>query len=187
MDQKVYVVDDDQAMAESLSWLIESDGLKVKSYPEAQSFLSEYTPAQAGCMVVDIRMPGMSGLELQNHLKNLHDPTPLIFISGHGDVSMAVRAMKMGAVDFLVKPFSDQAILEALHSAIKVGKKRVSDYQYLIDIRQRIGSLTPREREVMDLVVKGYLNKTISAELGIGCKTVEIHRARIMRKMRAKS
>lgn len=186
-DQIVYVVDDDQAMLESLSWLIESEGLKVRAFSDAQTFLNNFKPTPPNCLLLDIRMPGMSGLELQEKLKNQGKTIPIIFITGHGDTPMAIQAMKLGALDFLLKPFRDQALLEAVHKAIELDSKRNIDFNKYGDIGLRINSLTPREKEVMALVVKGKLNKTISAELGIGTKTVEIHRSRIMKKMQAKS
>lgn len=182
----VFVVDDDSAMAESLRWLIESVGLKVQIFSNAQSFLSSYA-RQPGCLVLDIRMPGMSGLELQQKLREENVLLPIIFITGHGDVQMAVRAMKLGALDFLTKPFSDQILIEGIHKALRLDVSRRQLANETTSISDCLAQLTPREQEVMERVVQGKLNKTISDELGISSKTVELHRAHVMAKMRATS
>lgn len=183
----VYIVDDDAAMTESLRWLVESDGLNVQTFNDAEVFLKSYTPSSSDCLLLDIRMPKLSGLEVQERLKKQRQCIPIIFITGHGDVPMAIRAMKAGAVDFLTKPFDDKALLESIKKAIEISELRQSQQRIYTDIAQRINSLTPREREIMSYVTNGWPNKNISSELGIGCKTVEIHRSQIMKKMQAKS
>ncbi len=183
----VHVVDDDVALLESLRFLIETDGLHVVTYTSAKDFMQKYSPKNSGCLLLDIRMPNQSGLELQERLSSEQIAIPIIFISGHADVPIAVRAMKSGAFDFFTKPFSELALLESIHKALyKDLADRQQNYK-VKEIEQCIQRLTPREKEIMMLIVKGRLNKVISSELGIGMKTVEIHRARIMQKMQAKS
>ncbi|MDX1253132.1 MAG: response regulator transcription factor [Gammaproteobacteria bacterium] len=181
----VFVVDDDQDMRTSLRWLIESVGLYVETYSSAADFLSNYDTARPGCLVVDVRMPGMSGLELQEKFAAQNASIPIIVITGHGDVAMAVRAMKTGAVDFIEKPFNDQILLDRIQQAIdKDAETRLINAEYST-IAARIASLTPREREVMEFIVAGRLNKQVAADLDISIKTVEVHRAKIMEKMEA--
>ncbi len=181
----VFIVDDDPAMRSSLCWLIESIGLHVETYPSAADFLANYDPAKPGCLVVDVRMQGMSGLELQEKLAINRDPIPIIVITGHGDVAMAVRAMKSGAVDFIEKPFNDQLLLDRIQEALgKDEEARLYNAEYAT-ISARIALLTTREREVMEHVVAGQLNKQIAADLNISIKTVEVHRTKVMEKMRA--
>jgi FixJ family two-component response regulator len=163
----VYVVDDDEAFRDSVAWLIESAGLGVKTFASAQQFLGGYLPEQHACVVLDIRMPDMSGMELQEELNRRSHAPPIIFVTGHGDVPMAVTAVKRGAVDFIEKPFSDSAFLELVQKALQ------------LDAELR----TPREREVMERVIAGKLNKVIADDLGISIKTVEAHRARVMEKL----
>ncbi|MEQ6342008.1 MAG: response regulator FixJ [Gammaproteobacteria bacterium] len=184
-ESTVFVVDDDPAMRNSLCWLVESIGLHVETYPSAADFLANYHPARPGCLVADVRMPGMSGLELQEKLATNRIPIPIIIITGHGDVAMAVRAMKIGAVDFIEKPFNDQLLLDRIQQALgKDEEARLSNIEREI-VTARIALLTPREREVMEHVVAGQLNKQIAADLNISIKTVEVHRAKIMEKMQA--
>ncbi len=189
MQQKpiVYVVDDDQAVRDSLRWLIESVGLNVETYASAQAFLEAYYPGRAGVLVLDVRMPGMSGLELQNALASQELRLPVIVITGHGDVPMAVRAMKAGALDFIQKPFNDQELLERIHEALERDAPIRFERAERAEVVARLAQLTPRELEVMTRVVAGKPNKAIAAELGISKKTVEVHRARIMEKMQAES
>jgi two-component system, LuxR family, response regulator FixJ len=183
----VFVVDDDPAIRESLRWLIESVGLNVKVFPTAQEFLEGYDPSTPGCVVLDIRMPGMSGLDLQNELATREIPVPIIIITGHAEVPVAVRALKAGAMDFIEKPFSDQLLLDRIRRAIEVDaqSRRVRSEQ--AEVAARLGQLTPREREVMDLVIAGKANKVIASELGLSPKTVEVHRAHVMKKMQVAS
>lgn len=184
----VYVVDDDQAMVESLSWIIESVGLKVKTYTRAQDFLNEYDPQQHGCLLLDVRMPGMSGPELQAKLNALtSNPLPIIFISGHGDVPLAVRVMKAGAIDFLTKPFNDQVLLESINKALSVDETNREKQEENAQAEAKFALLSPREVQVLQGIVAGKQNKVISAELNISLKTVEAHRASVMKKMGVKS
>jgi two-component system, LuxR family, response regulator FixJ len=188
MEQIVYVVDDDQAMVESLSWVIESVGLKVKTYTRAQDFLDDYNPQQSGCILLDVRMPGMSGPELQTRLAALGIPAlPIIFISGHGDVPLAVRVMKAGAVDFLTKPFNDQVLLESINKALRTDKTNREKQQENAQAEAKFALLSHREVQVLQGIVAGKQNKVISAELKISLKTVEAHRASVMKKMGVKS
>jgi len=181
----VFVVDDDPAMRESICWLIESIGLKAKAFPSAAAFLGEYDPAAPGCLVLDIRMPNMSGMELHARLLEKKIPLPVLIITGHGDVPMAVRAMKNGAFEFLEKPFNDQALLERIQQAIELDARRRQSSQRHADVQRRRQTLTPRERQVLDLVVNGRLNKQIAVDLDLSEKTVETHRSNVMRKMGA--
>lgn len=187
MDPIVYVVDDDQAMVESLLWIIESVGLKVKVYVGAQDFLDEYDPNQHGCLLLDVRMPGMSGPELQLRLNEIGATLPIIFISGHGDVPLAVRVMKAGAVDFLTKPFNDQILLESINKALRVDKTNREKQEENAQAEAKFALLSPRELQVLQGIVAGKQNKVISSELSISLKTVEAHRASVMKKMSVKS
>ncbi len=183
----IFVVDDDDAMSKSIRWLIESVNLNVKTFSNAKEFLDNYEKNTHGCLILDVRMPGMSGLELQDTLKSSHITIPIIFITGHGDVPMAIKAMKAGAFEFLTKPFNDQTLLESINKAIEFDvSQRVKNEEFEA-ISKCIERLTPREREVMNLVVEGKLNKVIAADLKISPKTVELHRAKIMEKMEADS
>ena len=183
----VFVVDDDQAMRNSLKWLIESIGMQVETYASASEFIDSYYPGRAGCLLLDVRMPGMSGLELQAYLSRQEIRIPIVIITGHGDVSMAVRAMKAGAVDFIEKPFNDQALLDSIRNALDFDEQQRSLQAQRAEIAARLAQLTPREHEVMEMVTDGRSNKEIAAELGVSAKTVEAHRARVMDKMQADS
>lgn len=188
LDPIVFIIDDDQAMVESLSWIIESIGLRVKSYTRAQEFLDQYDPQQHGCLLLDVRMPGMSGPELQTRLSEHGLPTlPIIFISGHGDVPLAVRVMKAGAVDFLTKPFNDQVLLESINKALRLDKANRERRQESAQARAKFALLSPREVQVLQGIVAGKPNKVVSAELNISLKTVEAHRASVMKKMGVRS
>lgn len=188
LDPIVYIIDDDQAMVESLSWIIESIGLRVKTYFRAQDFLIDYDPQQHGCLLLDVRMPGMSGPELQSRLNDEGLPTlPIIFISGHGDVPLAVRVMKAGAVDFLTKPFNDQVLIESINKALRLDKANREKRQESAQARAKFALLSPREVQVLQGIVAGKPNKVVSAELRISLKTVEAHRASVMKKMGVKS
>lgn len=188
MEAVVYVVDDDQAMVESLSWIIQSVGLKAKAFTRAQDFLDQFDPHQHGCLLLDVRMPGMSGPELQNKLNAYSAPIlPIIFISGHGDVPLAVRVMKAGAIDFLTKPFNDQVLLESINKALRIDKINRDKQQENAQAEAKFALLSPREVEVLQGIVAGKQNKVISAELNISLKTVEAHRASLMKKMGVKS
>ncbi len=183
----VFVVDDDDAMRESLTWLIESVGLNVETYASADDFLKSYYPGRPGCVLLDVRMPGMSGLELQGHLQQQQVTVPVIMITGHGDVPMAVRAMKAGAIDFIEKPFNDEQLLESIRNALSIDDTRRDEQAFKAEIASRLAQLTPRESEVMDMVTAGKSNKEIANSLGVSAKTVEAHRAKVMEKMEAGS
>lgn len=182
---KVYVVDDDAAMRKSLRWLIESVGLEVEAFASANEFLDAITTDAAGCLLLDVRMPGMSGLDLQEQLKQKRVSLPVIMVTGHADVPMAVRALKSGAFDFIEKPFNDQVLLERVQRAIEFEEQAQTEHAKRAEIDGRIESLTPRERQVMEMVVNGMANKQIAAELGLSEKTIEVHRKHVMDKMRA--
>lgn len=186
-DPTVFVLDDDPAMRSSLRWLIESVGLQVATFETAERFLSSYDPSQPGCLVLDVRMPGMSGLELQTVLRDRLVSLPTIVITGHADVTMAVRAVKNGALDFLEKPFSDQVLLDRIRQAIELDRNEREQRTRRREIAERISRLTVREHEVMRLVVQGNANKDIAAALALSPKTVEAHRAHVMEKMEAES
>ena len=183
----VYVVDDDEAIRDSLRLLLRSVGLKSEVFANATDFLSTFDPAQHACLLADIRMPGMSGLELQEELNRRHIEIPTIFITGHGDVPMAVNAIKAGAVDFIQKPFRDQDLIDRIHEALQLDSERNQMRQRELSIRSRIETLTPREQEVMRKVVDGCANKVIALDLGVSQRTIELHRARVMHKMGVKS
>ncbi|HXK56959.1 MAG: response regulator transcription factor [Gammaproteobacteria bacterium] len=183
----VFVVDDDQAMRNSLKWLIESVGMKVETYSTADDFIQNYYPGRAGCLLLDVRMPGMSGLELQEHFIKHQINIPIIIITGHGDVPMAVRAMKSGAVDFIEKPFNDELLLESIRNALSMDVEQRAAQAERAEIATRLANLTPREHEVMEMVTAGKANKEIAQTLGVSAKTVEAHRSRVMEKMEANS
>jgi len=183
----VFVVDDDQAMRTSLQWLIESTGMQVKTFESADAFLSNFYPERAGCLLLDVRMPGMSGLELQSYLAREGYQLPVIIITGHGDVGMAVKAMRAGAMDFIEKPFHDEDLLRSIQRALEVDQRQRLSRAARADILARVADLTPREHEVMGMVTDGKANREIAVALGVTPKTVEAHRARVMEKMRAES
>jgi two-component system, LuxR family, response regulator FixJ len=183
----VLVVDDDAGVRNAMRILLKSVGLEATLYASAQEFLAAYQPSQPGCLVLDIRMPGMSGLELQQKLNEKHSILPIIFITGHGDVPMAVEAMQAGAVDFIQKPFRDQDLIDRINQALEKDSSNRAALGERNDIRRRLETLTPREREVLDLVVHGKANKVIAGDLKLSQRTVEIHRARVMEKMQASS
>lgn len=183
----VFIIDDDEAVRDSLSWLMKSAGLLAETFASADAFLNDYREDRPGCLILDIRMPGMNGLELQSVLKERRYRLPIIIISGHADVPMAVRALKAGAFDFIEKPFNDELLLGHVQRAIEQDRHRREDMAALYQWRARLDTLTPREREVLDLVVAGASNKKISGELGVSTKTVEAHRARVMEKLQAES
>lgn len=186
-DQRVYIVDDDEAMRDSLAWLLESQGFAVAAYASAEDFLATCHDDMAGCLVLDVRMPGMSGLEMYEKLIARKCALPVIFITGHGDVPMAVAALKKGAVDFIEKPFNDKDMLRLVERCLELdrseGEKRRADAA----AARRLATLTEREIKVLELVVAGKLNKQIADVLNISIKTVEVHRARIMDKMEVRS
>jgi RNA polymerase sigma factor (sigma-70 family) len=183
----VFIVDDDDAVRASLGFLLKSVGIAATSLGSAQAFLAAHDALQPGCLILDIRMPGMSGLELQQQLNLRGAIIPVIFITGHGDVPMAVAAMKDGAFDFVQKPFRDQDLIDRVQRALARDQENRMALSQHSKIRTRLESLTPREREVLELMTRGKPNKVMAADLGISQRTVEIHRARVMEKMEARS
>jgi len=183
----VYLVDDDDAVRDSRGLLLRSIGLECELYASALEFLEHYDSSRHACLVADIRMPGLSGLELQQRLNEQHAEIPIIFITGHGDVPMAVTAMKGGATDFIQKPFRDQDLIDRIHKALEKDKERRALRVEEDAIRARLALLTPRESEVMERVVRGQANKVIAMDLGVSQRTVELHRARVMRKLKMRS
>jgi two-component system, LuxR family, response regulator FixJ len=183
----VFIVDDDEAVRSSLRLLIKSVGLIPTALGSAREFLEKYDPTQPGCLVLDVRMPEMSGLELQEQLNRQGAVIPVIFITGHGDVPMAVEAMQAGAFDFLQKPFRDQDLIDRIQKALEKDRANRAVLNERSLIRERLESLTPREREVLEMVSSGKPNKIMAADLGVSQRTVEIHRARVMEKMGASS
>lgn len=185
--QKIYIVDDDEAMRDSLVWMLEGEGFQVESFSSAEDFLAAHEENASGCLLLDVRMPETSGLELQERLGMINCPLPIIFITGHGDVPMAVSALQRGACDFVQKPFSDQDLLARIQRALSIDSQANVRRQQEAFLRERASHLSPREAEVMHLVVEGKLNKQIADELQISMKTVEAHRARVMEKMKART
>ena len=183
IQQTVYVVEDDEAVRDSLELLLKSDGKAVETYPSATDFLGDYSEEMAGCIVLDIRMPGMDGMELQKKLNTRHSLLPIIFVTGHGDVPLAVDAMKEGAVDFIQKPYREEALLEKIESALEQDREQRKTLGERQEIVRRIKTLTPRETEIMERMIAGQANKVIAIELEISQRTVEIHRSRVMHKM----
>jgi FixJ family two-component response regulator len=187
IDQVVFVIDDDASMRSAISRLLGAVGLEVQVFPSGQKFLASKLPDLPGCIVLDVRLPGLSGLDLQQEMfaRDIH--YPVIFITGHGDIPMSVQAMKAGAAEFLTKPFRDQDLLDAITLAIRRDRTARNDRAAISELRGHLASLTPREREVMTLVVAGMLNKQIAFELRISEKTIKVHRGQVMSKMRAGS
>ena len=183
----VFVVDDDASVREALSSLFRSVGLQVETFGSAHEFLQSKLPNVPSCLILDIRLPRLSGLDFQAELAKADIRIPIIFMTGHGDIPMTVRAMKAGAVDFLTKPFRDQDMLDAVTAAIERDRNNRDEANALSDLQALFATLTPRERQVMNLVTAGRMNKQIAAEIGLAEITVKIHRGHIMRKMRAKS
>jgi FixJ family two-component response regulator len=183
----VFVIDDDESIREALKDLLESVGLRVETFASAPEFLKSRNPEVPSCLVLDIRMPGLSGLDLQREMADANIDTPIIFLTGHGDIPMTVRAMKAGAVEFLTKPFRDQDLLDAIQQAVGRDRAARQEKAETTDLRGRFDSLTPRESEVFALVVTGLLNKQIALQLGTSEITIKQHRHQVMQKMRAES
>jgi FixJ family two-component response regulator len=183
----IFIVDDDPSVRKSLTRVMTSAGYAVEAFASARDFLAREPFTGPSCLVLDVRMPGLSGLDLQDALAGTGHRTPIVFITGHGDISMSVKAMKAGAADFLTKPFDVEQVLEAVERAVTKDVKDVGDAALTKAVRERVKLLTPRETEVFALVVTGMLNKQIAAELGVGEKTIKVHRARVMEKMQAGS
>ncbi len=182
-----FVIDDDPSMRRALDTLLRSVGLDVRLFSSAQEFMRAERPDAPGCLVLDVRLPGMSGLAFQQELVERDVALPIIFLTGHGDVPMTARAMKAGAAEFLTKPFDEQVLLDAVHAAIERDRARRRDAASLAELKARYRALTEREREVMTFVVAGRVNKQIAAELGLSLVTVKVHRGQVMRKMLARS
>jgi FixJ family two-component response regulator len=181
----IFVVDDDEAVRDSLQWLLEGKDYRVRTYDSAENFLARYDAREVACLVVDIRMTGMSGLELQDRLIELHSPLPIVFITGHGDVPMAVSSMKKGAMDFIQKPFDEPSLLALVERMLELAKSSFSNAQASASRDALLGRLTSREAQVLERIVAGRLNKQIADDLAISIKTVEAHRANIMEKLAA--
>lgn len=186
-DPTVFIVDDDDGVRRALRLLMKSVGLPAETYDSATAFLEAFDPRRPGCLVLDVRMPGMSGLDLQKELAARDAAIPILFITAHGDVPMAVETMKSGAVDFIQKPFRDQDLLDRIQKALELDARNRSQESGKAEIEARIESLTTRERQVLDMVVAGMPNKAIAIDLGLSERTVEIHRSRVMTKMEATS
>jgi FixJ family two-component response regulator len=185
--QFVFVIDDDLSTRETLSSLIRSIGLQVELFGSVQEFLQRKRPDAPSCLVLDIRLPGISGLDFQRKLADSNISIPIIFITGHGDIQMSVRAMKAGAIEFLTKPFRDQDLLDAIHAALEKDREKRQRDAEIAELRARFAALTPREREVLPLVVSGRLNKQIAADIGTSEAAAKVHRSQLMRKMHADS
>jgi FixJ family two-component response regulator len=183
----VFVVDDDESVRAALKSLLESEGLKVEPFGSATAFLETRFPNIPSCLVLDVRLPGLSGLEFQDELLKANIRVPIIFVTGHGDIPMSVRAMKAGAVEFLTKPFRDQDLLDAVRLALERDRARLEDEKSISTLRAHFASLTVREREVLGFVTSGLMNKQIAAKIGVAEITVKMHRGNIMRKMHARS
>src|SRR5919106_1171770 len=183
----VFVIDDDPSIREALAGLLRSVGLEVLAFGSTQEFLQSERPDRPGCLVLDVRLPGRSGLDFQRELAQTGIHLPIVFISGHGDIPMSVRAIKAGAIEFLPKPFHDQELLDAIQLGIERDRARRRDAAAVADLRERFESLTRREREIMAIVVTGRMNKQIAADLDVSEITVKVHRGHVMRKMRARS
>ncbi|MBB6409226.1 response regulator transcription factor [Mesorhizobium sangaii] len=187
MKDVVYIIDDDVSVREGVGDLLRSVGLEVQTFASGQEFLDTKRADTPGCIILDVRLPGRSGLELQKILQNLSIHLPVIFISAHGDVPISVRAMKSGAIEFLTKPLREQELLDAVHAGIERDRARREEAKLIADLRTRYDSLTAREREIMHLVVTGSVNKQIAGQASLSEVTVKVHRGHVMQKMRAKS
>jgi two-component system response regulator FixJ len=187
MSRKVYVIDDDEAMRDSLNFLLDSSGFEVTLFETAQQFLDALPKLQFGCVVSDVRMPGMDGMELLKRLKGSNNAFPVVVMTGHGDVPLAVEAMKLGAIDFLEKPFEDDRLIGMIETAIRLAEPAARNEAVAQDIAARVASLSPRERQVMEGLIAGLSNKLIAREYDISPRTIEVYRANVMTKMQANS
>ena len=185
--QVVYVIDDDAGIRDGLQLLLETTGQTVSVYANARDFLVDFTPIMNGCLLLDIRLPNMSGLELQIQLKKLHSTLPIIFISGHGDIPMAVEAMRQGALDFIRKPFREQDLLERINQALLIASSRHKQQWMAGELQSKLALLSDRERQIFSRVANGDMNKVIAADLGISERTVEVHRSQLMKKLKIKT
>jgi len=183
----VFIIDDDISVRDGISDLLRSVGLDAHTYGSTQEFVSSKRPDASGCIILDVRLPGRSGLDFQQTLRELGIRLPVIFITGHGDIPISVRAMKSGAIEFLTKPINEQQLLDAVHAAIELDRANRQDNALTKELRARFDSLTPREREIMSLIVSGKLNKQIGFQVGLSEMTVKVHRSHVMQKMQAKS
>jgi FixJ family two-component response regulator len=183
----VFIIDDDESLREGLKRLFRSIGLRSEGYPSGREFLQSKIPDIPSCILLDVRMPGLSGLDFQVELNNADIHVPIVFMTGHGDIPMTVRAMKAGAVEFLTKPFRDQEILDAVQLSLKKDRERIENEKITKALKARFEALTSREREIMSLVTAGLMNKQIAGEIGVSEITVKVHRGNVMRKMNAKS
>lgn len=181
----VYVVDDDEAVRDSLQWLLEGKDFRVRCFESAESFLTRFDPREVACLIADIRMGGMSGMELQDRLIERQSPLPIVFITGHGDVPMAVESMKKGALDFIQKPFDENQLVNLVERMLETARDLFAEHQQAANREALLGKLTTRESQVLERIVAGRLNKQIADDLGISIKTVEAHRANIMEKLGA--
>jgi two-component system response regulator FixJ len=186
-DQKIFIVDDDDAVRDSLGLLLKSAGLEAEAFGSGDEFLEAFDPAWEGCILLDIRMPGISGMEVQRRLVDRGCGLPVIFITGHGDIPMAVEAMHLGAHDFIEKPFQDHELLDCIQGALEAQRQQHDALALKQSVQDKFGTLTPREVEVLEAVVQGHANKVIAMDLELSQRTVEIHRARVMEKMQARS
>ena len=182
----VYIIDDDEAVRESLALLLDSVDLRHASYASAEEFLAHYSPEMTGCIVLDVRMPLVNGLELQAILNEKNNHLPILFVTGHGDVPMAVEAMQHGAIDFIQKPYRDEDLLTKIHVGLSLDAEFRQSLSQFDEIKKRLADLTPREHQVMEMMIEGHANKVIAIDLGISQRTVEIHRSNMMEKMGVK-
>lgn len=186
-NRTVYIVDDDEGVRESLSLLLRTVDLKAETFASAMEFLDDYNPGMRGCLLLDVRMPVMTGMQLQGELQRRGCAMPIIFLTGHGDIPMAVEAMKRGAIDFIRKPFREQVLLERINEALKIEATEQQQRAARKQLLAKLGTLTAREREIFDLVAEGMMNKVIAIDCGISERTVEVHRSQIMKKLQARS
>ncbi|WP_063732813.1 response regulator transcription factor [Streptomyces sp. RTd22] len=186
-DTLVYILDDDEELSESLAWLLESVGIRSERFQDARTFLRSYDRARPACLILDVRMPELSGFDVQQLLNETGAPLPVVFVSAHGDIRMSVRAMQNGAVDFLEKPYDPQHMLDVVQAALRTARERFERAAVECELRAKLDGLTSREREVLGLAVDGMANKQIAARLGISAKTIDVHRARIREKTGAQS